>query len=129
MAADENSESSASDDRLSLLYEGGLADNGALLLPEYAASLDGWRDLFQLLGELYFHSFPELQKVRGANLLRIEVVAENWGQASFSDPQPPVPAKCHAFGIIPLRPRTETRSQIISPQTLKTFLSLPQHPK
>jgi hypothetical protein len=79
MAADENSESSVSDERLSLLYEGGLADNGALLLPEYAASLDGWRDLFQLLGELYFHSFPELRKVRGSNLLRIEVVAERRG--------------------------------------------------
>jgi hypothetical protein len=67
------------DDRLSLHYEGGLADNGTLLLPEYAASLDGWRDLFQVLGELYFHSFPELGRIRGTSLLRIEVVAERRG--------------------------------------------------
>jgi hypothetical protein len=48
-------------------------------LSEYAASLHGWRDLFQVLGELYLHSFPELRRVRGNDLLRIEVVAEKPG--------------------------------------------------
>lgn len=69
----------AAEDRLLLVFDGGLADAGVLLLPEYAASLDGWRDLFQLLGELYFHSFPELRKLRGSNLLRVEVIAERRG--------------------------------------------------
>lgn len=64
---------------LSLLYEGGIANEGALVLDEYAASLEGWRALFQLLGEIYFHSFPELRRVRGARLLRIEIVAERRG--------------------------------------------------
>jgi hypothetical protein len=50
-----------------------------LLLSEYAASLDGWRDLFQGLGELYLHSFPELRKIPGANLLRVEIIAEEPG--------------------------------------------------
>ncbi len=50
-----------------------------LLLDEYAASLEGWRGLFQLLGELYLHQFPELRRVRGARLLKIEIVAERQG--------------------------------------------------
>jgi hypothetical protein len=33
----------------------------------------------QVLGELYLHSFPELRRVRGTDLLRIEVVAEKPG--------------------------------------------------
>jgi hypothetical protein len=32
-------------DTLSLRFEGGLAESGALLLDEYAASLDGWREI------------------------------------------------------------------------------------
>src|SRR6185312_682174 len=79
MATDSNGGNTTSDDRLSLVFDGGLADNGVLLLPEYAASLEGWRDLFQVLGELYFRSFPELRKLRGSNLLRIEIVAERRG--------------------------------------------------
>jgi hypothetical protein len=71
--------SSSSPDRLTLVYDGGLASNGVLLLPDYAESLDGWRDLFQVLGELYFHSFPELRKIKGTSLLRIEIVAERRG--------------------------------------------------
>lgn len=79
MAAEPNNGDPVPDERLLLVFDGGLADNGVLLLPEYAASLDGWRDLFQLLGELYFHSSPELRRLRGSNLLRIEVVAERRG--------------------------------------------------
>ncbi|MEA2711479.1 MAG: hypothetical protein QOF78_4080 [Phycisphaerales bacterium] len=63
----------------SALFSGLLADSGALLLSEYAASLAGWRELMQVLGELYLHSYPELRKVRGTDLLRIEVVAEKPG--------------------------------------------------
>src|SRR5262245_50456263 len=61
------------DGRLTIAYAGGLADAGALLLSEYSASLHGWRDLAQFLGELYLHSFPELRRIRGTDLLRIEV--------------------------------------------------------
>jgi hypothetical protein len=66
-------------DTLSLLFEGGLAESGALLLDEYAASLDGWRDILQQLGQLYFHSFPELQRIRGSDLLRVEIAGERRG--------------------------------------------------
>jgi hypothetical protein len=75
----ENATEVAEDGRLTIAYSGGLADSGALLLSEYSASLHGWRDLMQVLGELYLHSFPELRRVRGNELLRIEVVAENKG--------------------------------------------------
>lgn len=67
------------DGRLTIAYSGGRADSGALLLSEYSASLSGWRDLLQVLGELYLHSYPELRRVRGSDLLRIEVVAEKSG--------------------------------------------------
>lgn len=71
--------SDAESNTLKLFFEGGLAENGAILLEEYAASLEGWRDLFQLLGELYLHSFPELRKIRGSQLLRLEITAERSG--------------------------------------------------
>jgi hypothetical protein len=65
--------------QLRLVYAGGLAESGKLLLDEYAASLTGWRDLFQVLGELYLHSVPELKAVPGTDLLRIQIVAEETG--------------------------------------------------
>lgn len=69
----------AQGDTLSLLYEGGLAESGALLLDEYAVSLDGWREILQQMGQLYFHSFPELRRIRGSDLLRVEIVGERRG--------------------------------------------------
>ncbi|MFG0244070.1 MAG: hypothetical protein ACF8R9_14890 [Phycisphaerales bacterium JB054] len=65
--------------QLCLLYRGGLADEATLLLDEYAASLEGWRGAFQLLGEVHFHSFPELRRFRGSRLIQIQVVAEEPG--------------------------------------------------
>jgi hypothetical protein len=69
----------SSDGRLTFTYSGGRADSNALLLNEYAASLDGWQELLQILGEVYFHSFPELRQIRGNDLLRIEVTTERPG--------------------------------------------------
>lgn len=67
------------DGRLSLIFRGGLSNGGILLLNEYAASLEGWRGLFQLFGEIYLHQFPELRHVRGPRLLKIEIAAERSG--------------------------------------------------
>lgn len=66
-------------DRVSIVYSGGMAEQNALILGDYAASLDGWRDLWEILGELYFRSFPELRRIPGASLLRVEIVAEKPG--------------------------------------------------
>lgn len=73
---------STTQESLVLRYDGGLADRGSLFLDEYAQSLEGWEQLFRLLGQLYFHTVPELRKFRSRDLLRIEVVAEEPG--SFS---------------------------------------------
>jgi len=66
-------------DLLVLSFRGRRADEGSLLLDEYAESLSGWRGLLQLLGEIHLSAEPHLKRLRGEALLRIEVVGERRG--------------------------------------------------
>src|SRR5688572_6649984 len=65
--------------RLQLVFSGGHAEDGALLLDEYASSLAGWLQFFRLSGDLVLRSHPDLSHLRTDQLLRIEIRAERPG--------------------------------------------------
>lgn len=69
----------ADNEILSLYFSGGLSETGALILDDYAVSLEGWHALLELLAGLHFHSLSEFKKLRSADLLRIEITAERRG--------------------------------------------------
>jgi len=62
-----------------LKCSGGLANSGQLELEEYASSLNGWQSFFELTGDLYLQSFPELQGLDRKARLSITVNAERRG--------------------------------------------------
>ncbi len=75
----ESGETTSTDEMFLIRYDGGLADQGALGLDDYAASLAGWRAFITLTVRIALGSRPSTAHLVADRVLRLRVTTERNG--------------------------------------------------